>query len=161
MQPWLIKEQKRDIHIKVPQFGEDRKLMRKEEPVKRIVNEEGFLEILWEISELHPHLSSWEVVQLYWKDVCCTAFADEVMSRIIAGEKMITDYQGAIGNLFEEDVRVGLFGFDLGYEGTLEAMEITRSAKRAYERYEMEEMEKKAEANRAGQGNKPQLVRGA
>ena len=167
MQPYLVNEQKREMHIEVPLFGADKKPIR--EPITgqnkietRIVNEDGFLEILYEVSANLPHLTLWEVVQAYWKDVCITAFVDEVMMRIIAGEKLINDYQGALGSLEKLETREGIFGFDMGYEGTLEAMEITRGGKRSYERWDSEEQERKAKSKQqqGGGGRQPAVVMG-
>ena len=158
LQPYLTREEKRDLHVQVPQFGENKKEIRENGTIKkerRVVDGDGFMDALLSVSSNLPHLTLWEVMQWFWKEVCIAAFIDEVMMSLIAGEKMVNDYKGAVGSLERLEVREGIFGFDLGYRETLEVLDIVRGAKRSYERWEMEESERKNKSRQPATGARP------
>ena len=111
----------------------------------RRVGEEGFLDILWSLNHKLPDKSSFELWELFFDDICLTAFADMVMFAIIEAESTISEYKGAIGSLYNEENRKSILGFYMEYEDFLEALSIVRRAKRDYERYRYDKMQRENE----------------
>lgn len=111
----------------------------------RHLDGEGFLEMLWDLSERMPHLSAFQILSSFFQGVCPTAFFDEVMGTLLSAQRAATDYRLDIS---DTAVRTEMLGFYMTLSDMLEAFDIILAAKNAYERFEMDQAMKTNENKR-------------
>jgi len=102
------------------------------------LNEDDFLNMLWDVAVRLPHYSAWQILQAYFKEVCPSAFVDEVMLSILDAQVTCSEYKIDIS---VEAVRYDILGFYMELPDLLEAFNIIQSSQNSYERYEMEKMQ--------------------
>ena len=140
MMPWGKKEHK----FSVPRLDDRHQIIKDADGNKsemRSVDLDGFLEILESLEKYFPDKSSYEIHQLFFKEVCLTATIDEVAFSLIEAESTVSEYKGAIGSLGDEDLRYDLLGFGISYSDLLSAFRIIRSANNGYDNYNLEKMQ--------------------
>jgi len=103
------------------------------------VNEEDFLDRLWELAMRLPHYSAWQLLQAYFREVCPTAFVDDVMGSLLDAQVACSEYKIDISN---DSVRYDILGFYMELSDTLEAFNLIQGSRNAYERYEMERLQR-------------------
>tara|TARA_R100001463_G_scaffold2261_3_gene9604 strand:- start:1539 stop:2069 length:531 start_codon:yes stop_codon:yes gene_type:complete len=132
-------------YFEIPRFGTDGRPESDEggrvATELRFLNEDDFLETLWDICESLPSLSAFQVLSAYFREVCPTAFGDEVLACILSAQTACSDYKIDISN---DAVRTDILGFHMSLADTLEAFNIITAARNAYERYDYERMSKEA-----------------
>lgn len=130
-------------YFKVPRFTRDHKVdsdtSGRVADELRFLDADGFLQVLWDLSEALPHYSAFQILQSYFREVCPTAFADEVMASLISAQTSVSEYKIDISN---ESLRFEILGFNMSLRDTLEAFDIITSARNAYERYDMERIQR-------------------
>ena len=104
----------------------------------RFLQSEEFLEETWDLNQLLPQLSAFQILRTYFPDVCPTALVDPVCMAIIGAQSNAKDYSIDLTN---EDARRDLLGFHMTLSDTLESFDIVMGTRNAYERYEMEKLE--------------------
>lgn len=128
-------------YFEIPRFDDAGKLISNTsgriDTELRFLNEEGFLECLWDLSESLPALSAFQLLTTYFREVCPTAFADEVMAQLLNAQASCAEYKIDITN---DNVRFELLGFYMTLSDTLEAFSIINAARSAYERWDYERM---------------------
>ncbi len=138
------KGNKQGDFFNIPRFTEDRSPVSDElghlQGEIRYLDGEGFLEVLWDLSEALPQYSAYQILSTYFAEICPTAFSDEVCSTLIRAQSSCADYTV---NISDDSVRFEVLGFYMTLQDTLEAFDIVTAAKNAYERYEMERLQKK------------------
>tara|TARA_S200002703_G_scaffold69224_1_gene60068 strand:- start:454 stop:981 length:528 start_codon:yes stop_codon:yes gene_type:complete len=107
----------------------------------RFLGEDEFLEQLWDVNESLPNLSAFQILQAYFREVCPTAFGDEVMSSLLNAQQSCSEYKIDIS---DDDVRYELLGFNMGLSDTLEAFSVITAARSAYERWDFDRMTKES-----------------
>jgi len=129
----------------IPRFTEDRTPVTDElgqlQGEIRYLSGEGFLDVLWDLSETLPHYSAYQILSSYFTEICPTAFSDPVCAALIGAQASCSEYTV---NISDDNVRYEVLGFHMTLQDTLEAFDIVTAAKNAYERYEMERMQKKS-----------------
>ena len=133
----------------IPRFDVDGKIYKGEDHKlaveRRFLNRDDFLEVLWQINEALPHLSAWQILHAYFKEVCPTAFQDPILSALVNAQASCSEYKLDITN---DQIRYDVLGFYMTLPDLLEAFDIIVGARGAYERYETERMQKEAEKRR-------------
>jgi hypothetical protein len=128
----------------IPRFNPDGTPLRGDDPSepniteRRFLDGEGLLEVLCEINERLPHLSVYQVLALYFGEVCPVAFFDPVMGALLGSQHSCSEYKLDITN---EPTRTEVLGFNMTLSDTLEAFDIVVGTRNAYERYEMERIQ--------------------
>jgi hypothetical protein len=129
----------------IPRFTEDRVPLSDElghlQGEVRYLDREGFLEVLWDLSEALPHYSAYQILSSYFGEVCPTAFSDPICASLIGAQASCAEYTV---NISDDSVRNEVLGFYMTLQDTLEAFDIVTAAKNAYERYETERLQKKS-----------------
>ena len=147
----INKYAKDEIWISPPIFSQEQEVIKNPNgngllTEHKRVDEEGFFNVLWDISNKVNGKSSFEIYLLFFDEVCLTAFSDEVMASIIEAESTATEYKGAVGSLLDEDVRFGLLGFHMEYQELLDSFNIIRRAKMDYERYRSDKAKQESDS---------------
>ena len=115
---------------------------RKRVTTTRQLNQDEFLEVLWHIHRLIPSLSLFRLCTMFFRPICIEAFVDDVSSSILECETNASEYTIDIGN---PEIRRELLGFDMSLSDLMEAFNIVRGTRNAYERYKEEEIAKQAQ----------------
>ena len=115
----------------------------------RFLEEESFIDMVAEIADNMPHMSAFQVRQLYFQEVCPTAFADPVMRALIETERSAREYTIDIS---KDEVREKMLGFQMDLGDMLEAFSIIQGTRNDYERWRMDELDKKAKERQAAGG---------
>jgi len=128
-------------YFEVPRFTQDGKISAdaggRVDTELRFLDSDEFLEVLWSLSESLPALSAFQLLQAYFREVCPTAFGDEVMGSLLAAQTACTEYTIDIS---DEQVRYETLGFNMTLADTLDAFAVITAARSSYERYEMDRM---------------------
>jgi hypothetical protein len=106
--------------------------------VIEFLNQDDFLDMLWNLAMRLPHYSAWQLLQTYFREVCPTAFVDEVMASLLDAQITCSEYKIDISI---EKVRYEILGFHMELSDTLEAFNIIQGARNSYERYESERLQ--------------------
>lgn len=144
---------KNEIFISVPLIDDSQKVVRDQGTGKLIqdnrrVGEEEFFNILLQLSANMTDKSTFELHQLFFEEVCLTAFADDVMFSLIEVEGTASEYKGALGDLTEESTRFDLLGFAMDYRELMDCFSVIRSAKKDYERWRFEQSQREQDGNK-------------
>jgi hypothetical protein len=107
---------------------------------RRFLKEDQWIENLVNMEECRPDLSAYEIRDLYFKEVCPTAFIDPVIQQLIEAERAASEYRLDIGN---EEVRNAVLGFPMGLADLLDAFAIIRGTKSRYEKWYMDDQERR------------------
>ena len=97
---------------------------------------EDFLDHLADLSRQIPDMSPYELKEVFFKRVCLTSLATPVVSSLVAAEAACSEYKY---DITDDNVRLELLGFGMSLGDCMEAFDLVRGTRLAFQRWEMDQ----------------------